>query len=572
MAWLLKTQLVKSVIRWQDRLKLYTYADWIRENEKFSGENFAGQSGEEPVGTFLVVVDWQSDVDILKKVRFTLSSIRAQKSTDWECILCVAGQHAAEFADSWGEERANPRITLLQTQTTDLDSILPQILPQARARWIIRTRPGDAHSNVLLNFLASQNGEIVYWDEDVLVRGRRSRAFFKPDWSPELWLSVDLLHCSAIQKDFASRAVAEGGPAGILPGCLARAKEIRHIPAVLTHCQAAAWENDDERTAHARDVAVYLELKGVSGAKINGRPDGSLRVQWPDPSEKISIIIPNKNKFSFLQRCLQSMFLKTAHENYEVIIVDDHSTDEDVLDFYQSITQSGKEVRIVEGISPFNYSQACNLGAKNARGAYLLFLNNDVEITGPGWLSELLQFASLAEVGVVGGKLLYPDQTIQHAGIVVGLEGHAHHVFQGQSQQGPNVFGAVDWVRNFSAVTGACMMLRAQVFQEIGGFDENFSLVFNDVEICTRAIQSGYRVVYTPDSSLIHHEGQSRGHFIPREDILLGEQKLTGIISGGDPYYNKSLSLAWHVPTFRRRWEGSSAERLKNITRYFSKI
>jgi GT2 family glycosyltransferase len=167
----------------------------------------------------------------------------------------------------------------------------------------------------------------------------------------------------------------------------------------------------------------------------------------------------------------------------------------------------------------------------------------------------------------VGAKLLYPDGTIQHAGIVVGMEGHGSHVFMGQREGYAGLFGSVDWYRDVSAVTGACLMMRREVFEQIGAFDENYILVFNDIEICQRVLAQGYRVVYNPYARLIHYEGKSRGRFIPPDDIRLGYEHLKETVARGDLYYNPNLSYAVRLPTLRRIWDEDRLQRLDMIVR-----
>ena len=200
----------------------------------------------------------------------------------------------------------------------------------------------------------------------------------------------------------------------------------------------------------------------------------------------------------------------------------------------------------------------------------MLFLNNDIEAIDPIWLEEMVRWASRPEVGVVGGKLLYPNRTIQHAGLVVGMEGHANHVFAGCQESYSGLFGSTEWYRDYSAVTGACMMMRRNVFEQVGGFNEAYHLAFNDIEICLRTIQAGYRVVYTPFARLVHHEGATRSTYKPSTDIKLATHHLKPLIQQGDPFYNPNLSLMNRIPTLRRHDEVPSLQRLEMITKYLS--
>ena len=215
------------------------------------------------------------------------------------------------------------------------------------------------------------------------------------------------------------------------------------------------------------------------------------------------------------------------------MIVDNNSQEADTLAYYAQLQQAPNTV-VLKNQTAFNYSAYNNLGARHAHGDLLLFLNNDVEAIDPCWLDELVQWAERREIGAVGAKLLYPNGTIQHAGIVVGMEGHGSHVFMGQREGYTGPFGSVDWYRDVSAVTGACLMMRREVFEKIGAFNEDYLLVFNDIEICLRVLAHGYRVVYNPFARLIHYEGKSRGRYIPPDDIRLGYEHLKDLVAQGD--------------------------------------
>jgi GT2 family glycosyltransferase len=195
----------------------------------------------------------------------------------------------------------------------------------------------------------------------------------------------------------------------------------------------------------------------------------------------------------------------------------------------------------------------------------LLFLNNDTEAIDADWLSEIAGWAIQPEIGIVGAKLLYPDLRIQHAGIVVGMEGHGSHIFAGKREGYSGIFGSVDWYRNYSAVTGACMAIRREVFDKIGGFDEEYDLVFSDIDICLRAIATGYRVIYNPFARLIHHEGKTRHRHIPAKDYHIAYQRLKSVVERGDPFYNPNLSYSIRIPTFKRTYEETPIQRLESI-------
>jgi GT2 family glycosyltransferase len=259
----------------------------------------------------------------------------------------------------------------------------------------------------------------------------------------------------------------------------------------------------------------------------------------------VSIIIPTKDKVELLKRCVESIEAKTLYKNYEIIILNNDSTDPDTISYLKNIPH-----RVECFNEPFNFSKINNLGARLAEGEYLLFLNNDTEIIDGNWLESMLEHSQRPEVGVVGALLLYPEsegsksryRIIQHAGVILGLGGVANHAFKGQPYETSNYFGLHRVIRNCSAVTAACIMLRKNVFNEVRGFDENFKIVFQDVDLCLRVREKGYSIVYTPYSILNHNERATRKlHPDADENFMIDRWKNT--IIDGDPYYNPNLTL-----------------------------
>ncbi|MCS7249110.1 MAG: glycosyltransferase family 2 protein [Anaerolineales bacterium] len=414
--------------------------------------------------------------------------------------------------------------------------------------------------------LHESEAEIVYFDH--LLRGRPQLTFLKPAWSPELWLSVDLLFGAAYNTAYLKH-LARQSSEKLMARAILQAKRIVRFPNLLIEAPFFPWQSPEHLERHRQTVHDYLTLLGVSPPAIEIRPNGSLRFRWKPSDAKVSIVIPNRNNLKLLTKCIASIYTLTDYPAYEIVVVDDHSTDPALLRYYRTLMHERDNFRVLEGEIPFNFSRACNQGAKQARGDFVLFLNNDTEVLYSDWLSNLVGVASLPGVGAVGAKLIYPNGRVQHAGVVIGLEGHAAHVFQGVSDDPFTPYGHVDWMRNVSAVTAACMLVRKDAFWEIGGFDERFQLAFGDIDFCLRLRDAGYRIVYTPDACLIHHEGKSRGKHIPPQDIRAKAEYFLQKVAEGDPYYHPHLSRAWRIPTFRWRWEQHPAQRLKEIIRHY---
>ncbi len=265
----------------------------------------------------------------------------------------------------------------------------------------------------------------------------------------------------------------------------------------------------------------------------------------------ISIIIPNKDHYSDLKKCLDSIHTKTTYSNYEIIVVDNNSTDAQTLRY---VTEMGKNgiIKLLHWNDTFNFAAINNYAVQNSNGEFVVLLNNDTEVISPEWLEEMLMYAQRKDVGAVGAKLYYTDNTIQHAGIILGfgkdrVAGHSHHMF---SRASVGYMGKLCYAQNVSAVTAACMMIRTECYKEVDGMDEEFKISYNDVDLCMKIRQKGYLIVFTPYAELYHYESKSRGYEDTRGKIVRLElealrfrTKWENEIEAGDPYYNPNLTL-----------------------------
>ena len=421
--------------------------------------------------------------------------------------------------------------------------------------------------------------DLVYFDEDKVSEdsAARSEPFFKPDWSPELLLSANYLMHSVIRRElFLALDGLDPSMSGaqdwdLALRCAERTDAILHVPQVLYHWRQMVGSTAATFTAkpyvfenQLRCVAAHLQRRGLADATARFERLGVLRASWPVRGARVSIVIPTRDKVGLLRACLSSLLRRTAYPDYEIILVDNESREAATRAYYAELAADPR-VRIVDYPGRFNYSAANNLGARHATGELLLFLNNDIEILDPDWLEELVRWAERPDIGVAGTKLLYPDGRIQHAGVIVGMEGHASHIFWGAPERYGGIFGSSEWYRDYMAVTGACMMMRRSLFEEIGRFDETYELAFSDIEICLRADGAGYRNVYTPFARLRHHEGGSRGQHIPARDVLRGFEQMRDVVAAGDPYYNPNLSYAGRIPRLVQRDEESRTARLRRV-------
>jgi GT2 family glycosyltransferase len=295
--------------------------------------------------------------------------------------------------------------------------------------------------------------------------------------------------------------------------------------------------------------------------------DGLPRVTWQAAPREVAMIIPTRDRVEYLQGCISSILKLTRYPAYHVIIVDTGSREPETLAYLKGL-ENEPRVKVVQFLGDFNYSAANNFGALAPNSDLLLFLNNDTQVVEADWLDELVRWVEMPGVGVVGGRLTYPDGSIQHAGIVIGLEGHANHIFAGMHTSDMTLFGSPGWYRDYSAVTGACLMTRRDLFEQAGCFDEDYQLVFSDVRLCQRAVELGYRVMSTPFAQLIHYEGRSRAYNNPPGDLKRAAVHLSDLVSQGDPYFNPGLSYAVRQPALARPGESSREEHLKAVMQW----
>lgn len=553
---ILWTVIEKRLIQVGARLHLYSYPKWLRSFDepailcKVSKPNKI----EKTIVFFVRPTNEQA-------LKYTIESLYRQSCPNWICVL-----------PNQCDQKVDEHIIMVNfgvetfSTTTDLRYLVKQIIASTSGDYLVILRAGDRlHPHYCL-LLQQISADIIYTDQDLISeRESRHTPFLKPDWSPILWTNVDILYGAAIAVRMLNEVLKEETSSyDLVAECVIRSSCITHLPHVLLHTPTFPWESDTLRDQHKKRITDYLRLRGFVDVSMLVRPNGSLKPKWNFSPDRVSIIIPTRDHAKILKRCVESIVKLTDYPDYEIIVVDSQSIEEETFMLYQALTRECKRIKIISTPMPFNFSQACNNGANHASGLYLLFLNNDIEITHPDWLIELVQFASVPCVGAVGAKLLYPGGSIQHAGIVIGMQGHAHHVFMGYKTDQFTPHGFIDWQREVSAVTGACLMVPRKVYWEIGGFDESYTLVFGDINLCLRLLDHGYKIILNPDSKMIHYEGSSRGKYIPITDLLNSLPYFMEKISkNGDPFYHLGLSRSWHSPTLRQTWEQSDIDRFR---------
>jgi GT2 family glycosyltransferase len=334
--------------------------------------------------------------------------------------------------------------------------------------------------------------------------------------------------------------------------------EIKHLPFILYHWRAMSGSTAAGTLhkpyvleAQKKAVSEHLTRRGISADVSILHDISQLRVSFNLPSNPplVSIIIPTRDQVDFLGRCVDSILKKTIYPNYEIIIVDNNSEQQDTFTYFASVVRNQK-VKVVRDERPFNFSALNNRAVDYCNGSVFAFVNNDIEVITPEWLGELVSYALRPEVGAVGARLLYPNGILQHGGVILGIGGIAGHNHKGRPRHDVGYFNRAILPQNLSAVTAACLVMRKEVFDEVGGFDEeHLAVAFNDVDLCLRIREHGYLNVYNPYAECYHHESVSRGYETTREKFnrFEGEiatmKKRWGTQLAADPYYNPNLTL-----------------------------
>ena len=422
------------------------------------------------------------------------------------------------------------------------------------------------------------NAEFIYSDEDKIDQnGNRSEGYFKPDFAPDtLRCQNYICHFSIFKKELIHKL---GGFNSEFDGAqdydiflrmseIVKTENIKHIPRILYH-----WRVHKDSTAQLNSnaknyafdngikaIEAHLKRVGLEGTVSNGCINGIYRVDYKvKGNPKVSIVIPNKDGLEILTVCINSVLEKTTYENYEIVIVENNSETEEIFEYYKELDKNQKIKVVKYPETGFNYSKIINFGVKNSSGDYIVQLNNDTELITPNWLELMLGFCQREDVGAIGVKLYYPDETIQHAGIVVGLGGVAGNRFKSIPKSGHGYFAKESMVENLSAVTAACIMTPKAIYEEVGYMDEKLAVAFNDVDFCLKIREKGYLVVYNPFVEFIHYESKSRGlENTPKKikrfqgEMDTFKSKWQNFLDEGDPYYNINLSCDTEVYHMRK--------------------
>lgn len=508
-----------------------------------------------------------------KYLREMIESVQAQTYTNWE--LCLADGSGREHSlqavvEEYIAKDKRIKYCLLE-KNEGIAGNTNEALKMANGDFVVLTDHDDLLSPEALYQCTKAvqkepQTDVIYSDEDkVDMSGKKFfEPHFKSDYNIDLLCTMNYIcHLFVVRKDVMEQAgLFESCYDGaqdhdFILRCTEKAEHIVHIPKVLYHwrCHAQSTSENPESKLYAfengcKAVRAHYDRIGIPAEVEQGPFYGMYRTHylWKE-QPLVSILIPNKDHAADLKKCMDSIEEKSTYRNFEFIIVENNSIEEETFAYYKEI-EKRDNVRVLYYKEDFNYSRINNFGAREANGEYVLLLNNDTEMIEPDSIKEMLDVCMRPDVGIVGAKLIFEDNTIQHAGVIIGFGGVAGHAFIGQDRDDNGYFSRIISVQDLSAVTAACLMVRRSVFDEVEGLNEEFKVAFNDIDFCLKVRKAGYLVVYNPYAQFYHYESKSRGQEdsadkvarFQRETSLFGE-RWGELLENGDPYYNPNLTL-----------------------------
>lgn len=511
-------------------------------------------------------------------LREMIESVTAQTCGKWELCLADGSDDAHAFVGRICQEyrQKDSRIKYQKLAKNEgISGNTNECYKMATGNYIALFDHDDLlHPCVLFAYMQAiceKDADYIYCDEATFKGNSINHMItlhFKPDFAPDNLLANNYIcHFSVFSRELLEsgelfRSQFDGSQDhDMILRLTAKAKHIVHVPRILYYWRShkgSVASSIDAKTyaidAAKGAVADHLTKLGYRNFEIEStRAFATIfRIKYELTSRPlVSIIIPNKDHVDDLSRCVESIINLSTYDNYEIVIVENNSETAEIRTYYEEISRHPR-VQVVEYKGDFNYSKINNFGVQYAKGEYLLLLNNDTEVINPDWMEELLMYAMRKDVGVVGAKLYYPDKTIQHAGIVIGLGAHrtAGHTHYRIPEANVGYMGRLCYAQDVTAVTGACMMVSKALYEELGGLDESFTVALNDVDFCLRVREKGLLNIFTPFAELYHYESKSRGSDKKDERALRYQQesdrfrvKWADALAKGDPYYNPNFSL-----------------------------
>jgi GT2 family glycosyltransferase len=511
----------------------------------------------------------------IKWLKEAIDSVINQNYKNWElCIVDDASTDTDIQKTLTKYCSSEKRIKVIKRQVNGhISNASNTALSMAKGEWVTFIDHDDAiPPNALYELITSINSNphlrLIYSDEEKIdEKGNRFDPHYKSDWNPDLLFSQNYIcHLTAIHESVMK--CVEGFRSGfegsqdydLILRCVRHLEpnQIHHIPKILYYWRAAQGstaldpnEKDYSTDAGIKALDNYFNESGIKAVVQRGAFPTTYRVKYsiPDPKPLVSLIIPTRDQLELTRKCITSILEKTSYKNFEVIIVNNKSIKPETTSYFNLIKSENPNIKILDYNKVFNYSAINNFAVSFCSGSIIGLLNNDIEVISEEWLTEMVSHACRSEIGCVGAKLYYPNDTIQHAGVILGIGGVAGHSHKYYPKNHHGYFSRLKLTQNLSAVTGACLVVRKEVFKEVGGFDENnLKIAFNDVDLCLKVRESGYRNIWTPYAELIHHESVSRGsedtsektnRFNSEVDYMITKW---GTILESDPYYNPNLT------------------------------
>lgn len=579
----LRTQGIAGVIYYMNRKVVYAlpdYQQWVASYDSICDHDrrlIRSHIEQLPYKPLISVIMPVYNVEV-EWLREAIESVRAQLYTRWElCIAddCSPSPHIAKLLKEYSKKDKRIKVEF-RTENGHVSECSNSAVALASGEFIALFGHDDRISEHALYYVAYElnkhpEADLIYSDEDKLdENGQRFDPYFKSDWNPDLFYCQNMFsqlgvyRRSIITKIGGFRKGYEGGHDYDL--CLRALKQttpdkVRHIPHILYHRRAvessvvpgAGYEMQPARRAiqdYFADTHPDVTIQDAPGST------GYHRLYWPvpDPAPKITLIVPTRNAFRLLSTCINSILEITDYPNYDILIMNNQSDDPETLAYFAHITTTRPNVRVMDYDAPFNFSSINNVAVDSIDSPLVGFINNDIEAIHADWLHEMVSHALRPEIGAVGAKLYYPNNTVQHAGIITGVgipvNAVAGHFFHGVKREELGYFCRAQLTQSLSGVTAACLIMRKEVFLKVGGFEEeHLTVAFNDVDLCLKIREKGYRIIWTPYAELYHHESATRGYEDTpekferfRKEVAYMRYRWKDVLDN-DPYYNPNLDL-----------------------------
>ena len=554
------------------------YAFWVKKYDTLSDEQRASYKREVSTWTHtplisVIMPTYNSPIEFLRQA---IESVEKQIYPHWE--LCIADDCSIDLeVRRLLEEKSisEPRIKLcFREKNGHISAASNSALELASGSWAALFDHDDLLSEDALFFVARHitrhpEAQIIYSDEDkVDEQGQRFSPHFKSDWNPELFFTQNYLSHLGVYQTSLLRAIGgfrlglEGSQDhDLVLRCLPHVQKgsIHHLPKVLYHWRAIAGSTALNASAKSyadearhRALMDYFKTQGMSVKVSPGLIANTAKIEYPIPTPApwVTLLIPTRDRLDLIEPCVRSILNKTLYPNFDIIILDNASLAPQTLTFFKGIQEEDSRVKVVRDDSPFNFSAINNRGVKLARGSIVGLINNDIEVISEQWLTEMVSFCIQKDIGCVGAKLYYPNDTLQHGGVILGIKGVANHAYHKYAKHHDGYFGRLRVPQVLSAVTAACLLVRKDVYLNVGGMnEEDLKIAFNDIDFCLKVRALGYRNVWTPYAELYHHESVSRGtedtpekkaRFATEVDYM---KHRWGQALEQDPYYNPNLTL-----------------------------